>query len=204
MGKLLSIVLLLLLVQPIYAFNLLGGGSSGVGSGCIDLDDCFDSGRIIDGATSSITAVEIGGVTNRIKVYELSGEGVIEGPGGDSIIAGVEVPTNSKAANYTIGTDDAIESYGGVIYVTSAATITAEAIAVGMSFTVITIGAIAVSVDVNASDRMYLDGTALDDGDKATNQSTSGDMLVCTYESAAGWYCTSSSPSGVLWTDGGA
>jgi hypothetical protein len=73
-----------------------------------------------------------------------------------------------------------------------------------MAVTVITIGATAVSVDTNASDRMYLDGTALDDGDKATNTSTTGDMIVCTYESAAGWYCASGSPDGDHWTDGGA
>ena len=114
------------------------------------------------------------------------------------------VVTNSKSANYTVGTDNAAESYGGIIYVTSAATITAPAVATGMSFHVITIGATAVSVDVNASDRMYLDGTALDDGDKATNTSTTGDMISFYYESAAGWYVISGSPDGDKWTDGGA
>lgn len=109
------------------------------------------------------------------------------------------VTTKTTATSYTIGTTSAREAWGGVIYVTGAATITAPAIQAGMSFTVITIGAVAVSVDVNAADRMYLDGTALDDGDKATNTSTTGDMIVCTYESSAGWYCTSNS-----WTDGGA
>jgi hypothetical protein len=72
-----------------------------------------------------------------------------------------------------------------------------------MNFTVITIGAVAVSLDVNASDRMYLDGVALDDGDKATNTSTTGDLITCAYESAAGWYCASGSPDGDHWTDGG-
>jgi len=111
------------------------------------------------------------------------------------------VLTASKAAAYTVGTDDPREAYGGTIYVTSAAVITAPAIADGMSFTVITIGAIAVSVDVNASDLMYLDGTALADGDKATNTSTTGDILVCQYYSADGWYCMSGSPDGDHWTD---
>ena len=112
------------------------------------------------------------------------------------------VLTTSKAADYTIGTDAAREAYGGTVYVTSAATITAPAIADGMSFTVITIGATAVSVDVNAADLMYLDGTALADGDKATNTSTTGDMLTCQYYSAVGWYCMSGSPDGDHWTDG--
>lgn len=113
------------------------------------------------------------------------------------------VVTKSTAASYTVGTTNAAESYSGVIYVTSAATITMPAVGAGMSFAIITIGATAVSVDTNASDRMYLDGTALDDGDKATNTSTTGDTIVCIYESANGWYCSSGSPDGDLWTDGG-
>lgn len=112
--------------------------------------------------------------------------------------------TTSKSANYTIGTDDPRECYGGVIYVTGAATITAcDNLHAGMGFTVITIGAIAVSLDVQADDRQILDGTALDDGDKATNTSTTGDLIVCTYESASGWYCASGSNDGTLWSDGG-
>ena len=112
------------------------------------------------------------------------------------------VVTKTAAANYTIGTTNSAEKYGGIIYVTSAATITMPAVGAGMSFTVITIGATAVSVDPNASDKMYLDGNLLDDGDKATNTSTTGDILVCTYYSADGWYCASGSNDGDLWTDG--
>lgn len=113
------------------------------------------------------------------------------------------VLTTSKAAGYTLGADDAREPYGGIVYVTSAATITLPAIADGMSCSVITVGATAVSVDTNTSDLMYLDGTALDDGDKATNTSTTGDAIVCTYYSADGWWCMSGSPDGDHWTDGG-
>jgi hypothetical protein len=106
------------------------------------------------------------------------------------------VYTASYSANQTL---TAAQCYGGVVYVTGACTITLPAIADGMSVTVITIGAIEVSVDTNASDLMYLDGTALNDGDKATNTSTTGDIIVLTYYSADGWYATSNS-----WTDGGA
>jgi len=114
-------------------------------------------------------------------------------------VGGAKVTTASKAANYTIGADSADEAYGGTVYVTSAATITAPAVAAGMSFRVVTIGAIAVSLDVNSADRMYLNGTALADGDKATNNSTTGDSLMCQYESAAGWYCWAVAGT---WTDG--
>jgi hypothetical protein len=91
------------------------------------------------------------------------------------------------------------ECGGYVIYVTGAATITLPAIASGMSVTIITIGAVAVSVDPNASDKIVLDGTALDDGDKITNTSTAGDIAILTYYSADGWYAATNS-----WTDGGA
>jgi len=93
----------------------------------------------------------------------------------------------------------AIECKGYVIYVTGAATITLPAVAAGMSVTIITIGAVAVSVDPNASDLIYLDGTALDDGDKITNTSTAGDIATLTYYSADGWYAATNG-----WSDGGA
>jgi hypothetical protein len=108
----------------------------------------------------------------------------------------VEAYTEKHAASHTIS---AAECYGGVHYVTSAATITLPAVADGMSVSVVTIGAIAVSVDPNASDLIYLDGTALDDGDKITNTSTAGDVAVLTYYDATGWHATTNG-----WTDGGA
>lgn len=89
------------------------------------------------------------------------------------------------------------EAFGSIIYVTGASTITLPAIQDGMSVTVLTVGATAVSVDVNGADLIMLDGTALSDGDKITNTSTSGDMAVCTYYSADGWYCATDG-----WTDG--
>jgi hypothetical protein len=49
---------------------------------------------------------------------------------------------------------------------TSAATLTLPAGANGMSLTVTTRGAVAGSVKAGASDFIYLDGVALDDGDK--------------------------------------
>lgn len=110
------------------------------------------------------------------------------------------VPATTKSANYTIA---GVYAYGGVIYVTSTCDITApDDLAAGMAFTVITIGATQVDVDVQSDDKMYLDGTLLDDGDKAVNTSTTGDSIVCTYYSADGWYCMSGSPDGDNWTDG--
>jgi hypothetical protein len=64
---------------------------------------------------------------------------------------------------------------------------------------VITIGAIAVSVKPDATDLIVLEGLALDDGDKITNASLSGDIAVLTYYGTTGWYAATTS-----WTDGGA
>ncbi len=99
---------------------------------------------------------------------------------------------------YTVGTTDPNELYGGVIYVTGAATITIPAVAAGQSFTVITIGAIAVSVDPNAADLIVRDGTAQADGEKITNLSTEGDLAVFTYYNATGWHAATNA-----WTNGG-
>jgi len=107
-----------------------------------------------------------------------------------------KVQTASYAANQTL---TAAECNGYVVYVTGAATITLPPVADGMSVTILTIGNVAVSVDPNASDLIYLDGVALDDGDKITNGSASGDMAVLTYHSSVGWYAATNG-----WTDGGA
>ncbi|WP_309381973.1 hypothetical protein [Cerasicoccus frondis] len=104
--------------------------------------------------------------------------------------------TASYSANQTL---TVAECNGYVIYVTAACTITLPAIASGMSVTVITIGDVEVSIDPNASDLIMLDGTALDDGDKITNGSASGDIAVLTYYTGDGWHAATNG-----WTDGGA
>lgn len=111
-------------------------------------------------------------------------------------------PTVTTATDYTLGTGSANEAYGGIVYVTGAATITIPAVAANMDFTIVTIGSVAVSLDVNVADRVILDGTALSDGDKVTNTSTTGDTLYCKADSAAGFFCWSGSPDGDHWTDG--
>jgi hypothetical protein len=141
----------------------------------------------LDGIPGTLTATEIGyadGLTSAAQTQ-------LDAKAAKAIV------TKHTSTNYTVGTTDANELYGGVIYVGGACTITIPAVAAGASFTVITIGAVAVSVDPNASDLIVLDGTALSDGDKVTNTSTTGDIAVFTYYDGTGWYCTSNN-----WTDG--
>jgi hypothetical protein len=132
-----------------------------------------------------------------LNVVDPTADRTINLPNASGTVALAEIVVKSTAANYTIGTTDPRELYGGVIYVTAAATLTIPAVAAGASFTVITIGAVAVSVDPNAADLIYLDGVALSDGDKITNTSTAGDIAVLTYYDATGWVAITNS-----WTDG--
>lgn len=90
-------------------------------------------------------------------------------------------------------------SNGHTNYVNAAATLTMLAVDTQTNFNVKTIGAVAVSVDPDASDLIYLDGTALDDGDKITNASTAGDIAAIQYYDATGAYAATNG-----WTDGGA
>lgn len=94
----------------------------------------------------------------------------------------------------------ASECYNGAKYwVTAAATLTLPPVAEDMEIIVIADGANAVSVDANAADRIKLDGTALDDGDKITSDGTAGAVVVLSYRDADGWYATTDG----LWSDGG-
>ena len=97
----------------------------------------------------------------------------------------------------TTNTLTATQMRGAIIYVTGAATLTLPAVSPGDHVTVITIGAVAVSVDPNGNDKIYLDGVALDDGDKITNNSAAGNIAVITYYSADGWHASTDG-----WTDG--
>jgi hypothetical protein len=98
-----------------------------------------------------------------------------------------DIAVKTTAANYTVGTDDPRELYGGVIRVTAACTITIPAVAAGMHFTVITIGAVAVVINPDNADKIYLDGTALADGDSITNLSTAGNIAVISYAGTDGF-----------------
>jgi len=183
------------------ALDLSGGSITNLAVGGLP-DNTVDNGCMADDA---ISVAEL--ATDSVTMDAVDADGAFTSLTGAWATTGLlsgGVVTNSKAAAYTIGTDNAAESYGGVIYVTGAAVITMPAVAAGMNFSVITIGAVAVSVKCNASDLMYLDGTITDDGDKATNTSTTGDSIVCTYYSGDGWYCMSGSPDGDNWTDTGA
>lgn len=113
-------------------------------------------------------------------------------------VPGTAIATYKTGVNYTIGTEDPAELYGGIIYVTAACTLTVPAIKANMNFTVISEGAFAVSVDVNASDKIVRDGVVQADGEKITSPGAVNDMAVFTYHDVDGFYAVTNA-----WTNGG-
>jgi hypothetical protein len=167
-------------MPEITALPDLGTPAEGTDSLIAHDSSAAEESKIVEIPLSKVAAETLSGTAVFINTYEI-------------------VTKTNAAATYTVGTTDPLESYGGIIYATGACTITLEAVVAGMSVTVITVGDIAVSVKAGTNDLIVLDGTALDDADKATNLSATGDIIVLTYYSADGWYATSNS-----WTDGGA
>jgi hypothetical protein len=112
----------------------------------------------------------------------------------------ISTPSNGVTLHTGVGTlTRAQMSNGHRNNINGAGVLTMLAVDAQTNFEVYTIGAVAVSVKAAAADRIILDGTALDDADKATNASTAGDAAVFRYDSAAG---VTASTNG--WTDGGA
>lgn len=180
------------------AISFIGNDTSDpVFTGTLDVDAITtDAGAGLDSQAAG--ALLLGAAT--ATSVEIADTGVNTDIQGNVTVQGttnkLPVFTEAHAASHTL---TAAECWGSVYYVTSAATLTLPPVEAGMSLTVCTVGAIAVSVDPNASDLIVLDGiTTLGDGDKATNLSTAGDLITLTYYDATGWYGASNG-----WTDGG-
>lgn len=159
------------------------------------------SAGVLTNCTGTAAGLTAGSATLAASATILANTRTINGTsfnGSANITTGSPITVKVTAADYTIGTTSSLELYGGVIYVTSAATITIPAVVAGMNFSVVTIGAIAVSVDPNASDLILRDGTAQADGEKVTNLSTAGDIAVFSYYDATGWFASTNA-----WTNGG-
>lgn len=126
--------------------------------------------------------------------------GVFRANGTTNWLSVISTPSSKVSTHSTSATLTRSQmSNGHTNYVTGAATLTMLAIDEDTNFNVKTIGAVAVSVDPAATDLLYLDGTALDDGDKITNTSTAGDIATIQYYDATGGYAATNG-----WSDGGA
>lgn len=93
------------------------------------------------------------------------------------------------------------ECRNGFITVTATATITLPAVTgSGMCVTVYSTTAAVVHVDANANDRIVLDGTALDDGDKVSCDAVAGNWIVLFNDTNVGWRTLGKQGA---WVDGG-
>ena len=131
--------------------------------------------------------------------------GTIDGAiiGGSDPEAGTFDDLLALAPDISVATDTtltAAQCRGNIIYVTATATITLPAVTGdGMIVTVYSTTAAAVHVDANSSDRIVLNGTALDEGDKITSESQAGDFIALHNDTSAGWRTLGRSG---IWTDG--
>ena len=98
-----------------------------------------------------------------------------------------------------VASPSAAQMYGSLNIVNAAITVTLPAAASGMSICVLSVAAAAVNVDVDASDVIYLNGTALSAGDKVTSASAAGDFICLVAGDATNWYTLGRSGT---WTDG--
>ncbi len=172
----------------------LGTPTSGVGSNLTALNATqLTSGTVPDARFPGTLPAASG-----VNLTALNASNLASGTVPGARLGALPVVVKVASTTYTIGTTDPNELYGGIIYVTGACTITIPAVAAGASFTVITVGAIAVSVDPNNSDLVIRDGTTQADGEKVTNLSTTGDIAVFSYYDATGWYAATNG-----WTNGG-
>jgi len=154
-------------------------------------------------STQEVGYLEVTDGTNTVNL-DLSGDRIFHDTDADGtkddgenwIDGGGAIFVEKHASSHTLS---AAECYGAVYYVTAASVVlTLPAAADGMSLTVISNTANAVTVDANASDLIILDGTALDDGDSIDSAGAAGDIATLTYYDATGWFASTNT-----WVDGG-
>jgi hypothetical protein len=139
-----------------------------------------------------------------------SGGDLTIAPSGGDVVLSAQLTTLQKEINKTAtGGLSAAECSNTIItnYGQAAeATLTLPTAAVGMRFTVVIIdGDDNLHIKAGASDKIYLDGVALDDGDKVTSDTDVGDSIeFWTFKSGASSYDWYAKTLVGTWTDGGA
>lgn len=165
------------------------GDVTGPGSSTDNAVALFNStsGKIIKNSTLIFNSGAVTGVTS------LVASGVITAL---TFKGGFNVQNVSST-----GTESAAAIDGGVIQTTTAITRTLPAVVIGKFITYITADANIISIKANGSDRIILDGVALDDGDKITSSGVINESITLYGESADGWRTYGKNGT---WVDGGA
>jgi len=105
------------------------------------------------------------------------------------VSAGSLTPVTGHAADFAAEFTGA-NLYGGTFVCSEAGTIQLPVMGVGMNFTVITLGALAVVIDTNGADGYLHNGVTNAEGKNLTNLSTAGDIAVVQYYTADDWLIT--------------
>lgn len=146
----------------------------------------------VDKKHSQGTDTTLGTMAGNIAMggYGITGAGTIAG--------GIQVVANSGNIALTVE-----QCRCCIVFQADAGTITIPAVSTlveGANVTVVCEAAAAVHIDVDDSDRIVLDGTALADGNKISSASEAGNQITVVKDSASG--LTTCGRSGA-WTDGG-
>ena len=160
--------------------------------------DTFNNKSNFDGAYSSLSGTP--SIPSIVQTLDTTGTGETTVAPSEVAVADAlalkapkAIATAVKSAAYTVGTDDANEAYGGVIYTSATGTISLPAIAAGMSLSVIATAAVAVTVDPNGTEKILLDGVDATAGKSIISAGAIGDMAVLTYYGAGTWYAATNS-----------
>jgi len=122
---------------------------------------------------------------------------------GQIVQFGNAMTINTKSGAYTIGTDDPAECYGGVVTLTTTATLTMCTAAPTMYFTVYTYGSVTLTLDPAGSEAIIRDGTLQTGGVTIVSPgTTTGSVALCWYYAASTWQCITNSPDGTKWAEG--
>jgi hypothetical protein len=97
------------------------------------------------------------------------------------------VMVNEKAATYTLGSDDARESYGGYILFTAVATLNLPDAVEGMSFCADMEAAAILTIEPNGSEIIWLEGTNATAGVNVAASGAAGDYICMIAISATEW-----------------
>ncbi len=183
------------------AANLIGLGSYSLGAAGVKLSGADGALTILglgDGYDEDLT-INLDTTENTATVSSSTGVTSVN----FSALNLVTTGNISGAINIITDNDDhsvtGAEAYGGFGVATGTGTWTLPAAAAGMNFCVYSTTAAAVNVDVDGSDVITLNGTALSAGDKITSASGAGDFICLLAVSDSSWLTLGRSG---VWTDG--
>jgi hypothetical protein len=163
----------------------------------------YDAGKFcMYGANSEDLCIEPGNASNTSVVSSGTGVTKLGFSALNLVTTGTisgKIPSITKSDDYTLGTDDAQEAYGYMVWMSGNKTLTLPAVSAGMSVCVYSTDATAKMIDPNANDGIR-NGTASRnaDGHKITSAGAAGDFACLVADSADGWTVLGKSGT---WTD---